>query len=183
MISSDYIIETENLIIRESDIEDCVYFMDFERDPEIYEHFSMCNNRTLEDVKKDYTYLKEGGEGPILLYTILDKKSKSPIGRFIAPIDYRRNHTHIDWLYIGDESKRNNGYGTEALNGFLDFAFNTLKLERVGIDFFSSNTRVESLYKRNGFTREGVLRHYTKKNDKYIDLVFMSILSKEYFHR
>ena len=171
---------TPNLFIRESTADDCDFFYELELDKEISEHFSIDDDRTLEGAKQEFMSLRDGAEGPILLLTIVDRKSGDPIGRFITPIDERRNHIHIDWFYIGGRENRVKGYGTEALEAFLSYCFNELGLERVGIDFFSFNDRVESLYKRKGFKREGTLRHFTRKNGEYIDLVYMSILKDEY---
>ena len=77
--------------------------------------------------------------------------------------------------------KKNQGYGTEFLNLMKEYTFEDLKYHKLWLDFFNTNQKVESLYKRNGFKREGKLRDKYFYNNRYITMVVMSILEDEYF--
>ena len=52
------------------------------------------------------------------------------------------------------------GYGTEAINWVLKFAFHRANLHRVGIGAFEWNTGAIRLYERLGFVRESRKRDF-----------------------
>jgi RimJ/RimL family protein N-acetyltransferase len=81
-------------------------------------------------------------------------------------------------LFYEDDFGR--GYGTEALRLVLDYAFNTLKLHRVGLDVFDYNARAIHVYEKLGFRREGVLRDALYYDGAFHDSVLMSILEDEW---
>ena len=72
------------------------------------------------------------------------------------------------------------GYGTEAINWALDWAFKFGGLHRVGIESFSFNTGASRLYKRLGFTEEGRVRQEFWFNGKYHDRVIFGMLRDEW---
>lgn len=51
-------------------------------------------------------------------------------------------------IRIGDVSERNRGYGTDAVNLLLDFAFKDLNLQRVFLNVFADNQAAVHVYKK-----------------------------------
>ena len=83
-------------------------------------------------------------------------------------------------MIIGEEDERGKGYGSEAINLLLDFAFGSLNFHRVAIGVVGFNENAIKFYERVGFKKEGVQRDGYFYNHQYYDFVMMSILDREY---
>ncbi|NJE81115.1 N-acetyltransferase [Olsenella sp. SW781] len=94
----------------------------------------------------------------------------------------------IDWvnrsctmhIMIGAEENRGRGLGTFAVDAILSHAFLDLNLRRVELSVLSSNERARRLYRRAGFTEEGVRREAVLKGGRYEDMVTMAVLRKDW---
>ena len=82
-------------------------------------------------------------------------------------------------IYIADKNLRNKGYGAQALKATMDYMFRELDMERVYLDFYTGNP-AEFLYRKMGFTEEGVLRKNCRKDGVLHDVHLMSIMRDEY---
>lgn len=83
-------------------------------------------------------------------------------------------------IIIGDKNAWGRGYGTQAINLLLDYAFGALALHRIAIGVVGSNKRALAFYEKVGFQREGVQRDGYFIDHKFSDFVMMSILEDEY---
>jgi len=83
-------------------------------------------------------------------------------------------------MIIGDKSAWGKGYGTEAMNLLLDYAFGYLNFHRVALGVVASNERAIRFYEKAGFREEGVQRDGYYYNHKYQDFMMMSLLEEEY---
>ncbi|KAJ5171343.1 Acyl-CoA N-acyltransferase [Penicillium coprophilum] len=72
------------------------------------------------------------------------------------------------------------GYGAEAINWMLDWAFKNAGLHRVECNVFGWNARAQNIYQRLGFREEGRRRECLFRDDKWWDEVHMGILKKEW---
>jgi len=96
--------------------------------------------------------------------------------------------TNIQWwngvanlgIGIGEGKHRGSGYGKEAMELLLDFAFNELNLHRVQLNVFSYNKGAMSLYEKLGFKREGIYREFIHRDGKRWDMYLYGILSNEW---
>ncbi|MCC2315225.1 GNAT family N-acetyltransferase [Cellulomonas xiejunii] len=75
---------------------------------------------------------------------------------------------------------RGRGYGTEAIELVLGFAFDGLGLHRVELEALSINTRVVALYENIGFCLEGRRRDAYRHGTGWCDAIVMSMLEDEY---
>lgn len=95
---------------------------------------------------------------------------------------------HIEWnnqnceLSIGiwDPTYLEKGYGSEAVQLILNYAFYELNLFRVGLTVIASNARAVHVYLKHGFREEGRMRQVVNRDGKRVDLIMMSILRDEY---
>jgi len=118
-------------------------------------------------------------EGNDTFHMIIENKSGKEVGyAIIAGLESNNKSIELRRVVI---DKKNKGYGTEFLNLMKEYTFEDLRFHKIWLDFFDTNTRVESLYKRHDFKREGVLRDKYYYDDEYITMVVMSILEDEYF--
>ncbi|KAF9475813.1 acyl-CoA N-acyltransferase [Pholiota conissans] len=72
------------------------------------------------------------------------------------------------------------GYATEIMEWLLGYSFKILGLRRLSLFVFSSNERAISLYENIGFKHEGRKREALWKEGRWVDLVWMGMLSREY---
>lgn len=83
-------------------------------------------------------------------------------------------------IMIGEADKRSKGYGTEAICLLLDFAFNYLNIENVGLTLLGCNDRAKRCYEKAGFKEFGRRRKCKFVNGKYYDQIYMDILKEEF---
>ncbi len=81
---------------------------------------------------------------------------------------------------IGDTNYQNKGYGSEALQLILRYAFHELNLHRVGLDVIGYNSLAIRAYEKVGFIEEGRLRSAIYRDGRYSDRILMGILRSEW---
>lgn len=79
-------------------------------------------------------------------------------------------------MRIGYEADRGKGYGKDALNLALKYAWNHLNLNRVQLSVFESNRRAIRAYSAAGFQREGKLRRAAFIDGEWMDVILMGIV-------
>ncbi|KUI69478.1 Spermidine N(1)-acetyltransferase [Cytospora mali] len=72
------------------------------------------------------------------------------------------------------------GYGTEAINWALDWAFRVAGMHAVRLSCFSFNDRAVKLYQRLGFVREGVTREAYYFDGVWYNRILFSMLDREW---
>ena len=98
---------------------------------------------------------------------------------FLRDIDL--NHKKAEFgIFIGACGKRGKGYGTKAAKLILDYAFYTLKLNRVMLRVFEENAAAIKSYERVGFKKEGIFREDVMIDGKGVNVLYMSILKREW---
>src|SRR5262249_4989480 len=83
-------------------------------------------------------------------------------------------------VLIGESDCRGKGYGTEATQLMLDYAFTALGVHNVGLDTLSFNTAAIRAYTRAGFREVGRRREAHRIGDRACDVVLMDCLATEF---
>jgi RimJ/RimL family protein N-acetyltransferase len=83
-------------------------------------------------------------------------------------------------LGIGETEYWSKGYGTDAMNILLRFAFTEINLRRVTLTVFEYNPRAIRSYEKAGFRHEGHLRHLLNREGRRWNELFMGILREEW---
>lgn len=81
---------------------------------------------------------------------------------------------------IGPRDFWGKGYGTEAMQLILQYAFTEINLHRVTLDVFEYNPRAIRSYEKAGFRHEGRQRGAILREGKRWDVLFMGILREEW---
>jgi RimJ/RimL family protein N-acetyltransferase len=81
---------------------------------------------------------------------------------------------------IGEAAYRGKGYGRDALNLTLRYAFHELNLYRVGLDVIADNEPAIRAYERAGFRQEGAVRGAVLRDGRRHDLIMMGLLRDEW---
>jgi RimJ/RimL family protein N-acetyltransferase len=90
------------------------------------------------------------------------------------------NRSAVLGIAIYDPKNRGRGYGQEAINLLLDFAFKTLNLNRVELETYDFNQRAQKCFKKVGFREVGRKRKAHFVNGKYHDIIVMDILREDW---
>jgi RimJ/RimL family protein N-acetyltransferase len=83
-------------------------------------------------------------------------------------------------LGIGEREYWDRGYGTDAMNVILRYAFEEANLDRVSLTVFEYNARAIRSYEKAGFRHEGRFRKYLNRDGKRWDMLVMGILRDEW---
>ena len=83
-------------------------------------------------------------------------------------------------IAIGDRANWGQGYGYEAAQLALAFAFGELNLHRVTATVFSYNERSIALFEKLGFRREGAYREFLQRDGDRYDMLLYGLLRHEW---
>lgn len=83
-------------------------------------------------------------------------------------------------IAIGDRANWGRGYGYEAAQLALAFAFGEINLHRVTATVFSYNERSIALFEKLGFQREGMYREFLQRDGKRYDMLLYGLLRHEW---
>lgn len=89
-------------------------------------------------------------------------------------------HDAFVGLGIGETEYWGKGYGTDAMNILLRFAFTEINLRRVTLNVFEYNPRAIRSYEKAGFRHEGRMRQVLNKEGRRWDMLYMGILREEW---
>jgi len=114
------------------------------------------------------------------IFAICNNTDARHIGNVaLGNIDYIHRHCMFS-IFIYDSNNRGKGYGIEATELALIFAFNKLNLNKVYLRVSEKSVRAIKMYENIGFVKEGVMRQHYYSNGKYEDKIFFSILKSEF---
>ncbi len=82
-------------------------------------------------------------------------------------------------IVIGEPDYWDRGFGTEAMDVALRYAFGVLQVHKVSLEVLEYNQRALRTYERLGFQREGVHREDVYKDGRFVNVVRMSLLAGE----
>ena len=81
---------------------------------------------------------------------------------------------------IGDKAYWGQGYGRDAVQVLLRYAFRLRNLRKVWLTVNGNNPRAIGAYAACGFVEEGRLRRHVWSDGEYIDLVYMGVLRDDW---
>ncbi len=81
---------------------------------------------------------------------------------------------------IGEAEYRGRGYGYEAMQLALQFAFDEINLHRLQLTVFSYNLTAIALYEKLGFQREGIMRDALLRDGTRHDMLMYGMLRHEW---
>jgi RimJ/RimL family protein N-acetyltransferase len=93
----------------------------------------------------------------------------------------------IDWhsrsadigVVIGAKDRQNKGLGRQAVQMAVEYAFDTLNLQRLTARFLATNESSARLFASLGFESEGRLRRAGYVNGVFIDVIIAGLLRQE----
>lgn len=96
----------------------------------------------------------------------------------LSDIDYVNGVAQVH-IKMDKEKGRGQGYGTDAINAIVDYAFRELRLHCVYADVLDYNIPSHKLFKKCGFRKDGVLRSRVFKGGRFVDVISFSRLCED----
>lgn len=136
---NEMILETEDLRLRPTELEDLELFFAWERDPDVTRFFSIGDDQSREEVY--CKYFNDLQDTAVRQFTICLKgyDADTVIGRVVISDIIEGWKAEIWRIYIGDTNLRGNGYGRQAMEAMLKYCFTELSLERLYLDHYTGN--------------------------------------------
>lgn len=175
----------KRVILREYQEEDFRYIRKWVNEPKITDYLSdvFLYPHSVYNTEKFLAFMMENADEKTQGFVIGDIQS----GKYLGQIDLFK----IDWknrcgelgIVIGNLDNLNKGYGREAIDLLLDFAFNRMNLHRIELEVHDYNERGYRCYQSCGFQEEGRQRKKLFHKGAYCDKIQMGILKEEYVSR
>ena len=106
------------------------------------------------------------------------ERNQTPLG-VLAISDIDKSNQKASWaFYSGDITAR--GIGSEMEKLALDYAFNTLNLNKLCCEVLEFNQSVINFHRKFGFQVEGIRRKDYLRDGKFYDIYQLAILKDEY---
>lgn len=114
--------------------------------------------------------------GRVVQMMICLKHSHEPIGSvYIRDIDHT-HHKGEYGIFIGEESARGCGVGTDACRLMMEYGFQELKLHKLYLRVFADNPGAYRSYEKAGFVQEGYLKDEVCIDGVYRDMLWMAAI-------
>ena len=128
-----------------------------------------------------HAYIKHM-EACLLGVAVCLKEWKIPIGVItLNAVDERLRHHGSTSLGVKVMRQyQNQGFGSEAIQWTLQWAFCFNNLHRIELDAFEHNEGAQRLYERLGFRKEGIRKEVVYCNGKYWDVIEFAALQREW---
>jgi RimJ/RimL family protein N-acetyltransferase len=172
-------IELERVLLRRPEPKDVEQLYQYRNDWNVIRQLGgFSSGYSLRDISDWIEYHR--AQKDEIIWTIADKKEDRCLGHVgLYRIDHRIRKAEFAIL-IGNSKWWRKGLGQEVSRGVLDFAFRELNLHRVELTVLATNSAAIHLYRKLGFTEEGVIRQGQFRDGEYVDIVTMGLLEHEW---
>lgn len=173
-------IETSRLTLKDYLIENIQDYFLLKSSEAVWKYST---NRAITDIDIIRSQLNEliinQEKNKIGMCAIYEKASNYYIGEAgILSINKSVNRCVIGYNLL--PSFWNLGYATEITTALVQYAFCNLKLERVEALAMQLNTASCRVLEKSGLLKEGILKHFTKIDEHYYDVVYYGIIRADY---
>jgi RimJ/RimL family protein N-acetyltransferase len=176
-------VETERLILKPHRMSNLRLLHRWENDPELlYYNDDQPEDRSpqgMHTTRKFLERIMEQRPGETLHYAIHLKPTDRFIGNGMVAMRAHHRTARLG-ITIGDREQWGQGYAREALEAVLRFCFETLDLNRLGVEIYAFNERSIRLFEGLGFRKEGVVRQNVWKRGAFADEFVYGLLQAEW---
>lgn len=173
-------IDTERLRLRPVTKEDADDLYLYLSDPDVMKYMGLQPYESAESVQEEidwYASIYEKGTG--IRWGITMNGDDRVIGS-CGFLNYQSKHHRAEVGFELHKAQWGKGIAAEALQAVLKYGFEQFQLERIEALIELANTPSQKLVEKQGFLREGLLRHYEYTCGKFDDLYMYSILRSDF---
>lgn len=177
------VLETERLRLRKLTMRDAQDIYDYSRDPQVAKHVLWSAHRSIGESKAYLRYMLRKYRMNEPASWGIELKST---GKIIGTIGYMWIQTDNAAAEVGYSLSRahwGQGIMTEALRAVIDYAFNSLRLNRVEAIHELDNPASGAVMRKCGMQFEGRLRQKLLNKGRYVDVDLYAILRCDYRNR
>jgi ribosomal-protein-alanine N-acetyltransferase len=173
-------LETERLLLRRLTLDDAADVFAYARDPLVAQYTSWEPHRSLQD---SLDFLR----GAVAAYErqeaypwgMVHKADGVLIGT-CGYLEWSRPHHKAEIGYALQRGYWGQGVMSEALRAVIAFGFTQMELNRIEACSLPENTGSWRVMEKAGMQREGVLREWVYSKGRFRDIVFYSLLRREW---
>lgn len=173
-------IETKRLILRAVEPTDARFLAEMINDPEVRDALGAYNlvfPLSEEMEQKWLLHVSKKEDEAHLIICLRDVLT--PVGLLsVKDISQRNRSAHLS--IILEKRSWDKGYGTESVQGTLDFLFNSMNMHRVWLRVNEANTRAIRCYEKCGFRKDGTLREDHYAHGQWTNSFIMSVLAADF---
>ncbi len=168
----------KNIYLSPFNEEDYILFTKWINDYDTAKYLNQYNKIfTLEDEKE---FVEKTKSNDKIYLSIVKLDNDELIGNVsLVDIDHISKTATLG-IMIGNTSEREKGYGTEAINLLLDYAFNHLNLNNIMLEVLDTNIRAKNCYSKCGFKKLGTRKQSQYLEGIYHDSDYMQILKEDF---
>ena len=171
----------KKIYLRPVELEDAKFLLKGENDPIVRKSLFLALPVSLTSEQEKIEQYTKSKEAIVLI--IIEKETNKPLGQTaFFRIDYI-SRSAIFYLAILDSVQWSKGFGSQVTQLIVDYAFETLNLNRIQLHVCAENTPAIKIYERVGFVKEGVLRQAMFRNGNYVDFWVMGILRSDWLEK
>ncbi|MDQ0879425.1 GNAT family N-acetyltransferase [Peribacillus sp. V2I11] len=173
------LIETPRLILREVTIEDAGDMFKYLSDTDVVKPMGLDPCQTVNDVGDEIKWYESiFQEGSGIRWGITLKDSRRVIGS-CGFLNMVTKHHRAEIGYELSKGHWGKGIASEALEAVVMYGYRHFHLERIQALIEPDNHPSQKLVEKQGFRREGLLRHYEYTCGKFDDLYMYSLIKED----
>jgi len=163
--------------LRALEHDDLPHFVRWINDPEVRRFMAVRYPLSMAEEEKWWEGLLERAHSHIFAIETEDGAYIGNVGLHDVERENRRAGLGI---IIGHKAYWGQGYGTDAIQTMLNWAFQYVNLNRVYLTVYAYNERALRCYQKCGFHHEGTMRQARYSGGEYHDELMMGILRSEF---
>ena len=169
-------LNSERLKLRPLNLTHCTTeYVAWMNNHEVFRYLETGGNYKIEDLRK-YLESVEANDS-MLFWAIHLKESGKHIGNIkIDPVNKRHGIGEYG-IMMGDSDEWGKGYAKEASEIVIDHCFRELRIRKITLGVVEDNSAALNLYKKLGFSTEGVYRDHGYYDGKLCNLIRMAIFN------
>lgn len=174
------ILNTNRLVLREIALGDTNAIYEIYSDPKVAEYDSFAPVRTIGEARNIiHNYRRDFKEKKQIRWGIVRKADNSMIGTCVfMNFDHTSRRCEIGCGLVSREW--NKGFMAEALEPLVDYGFDVLGLNRIEAYIISGNSASVRLFRKLGFSYEGMVREREYFKGRFHNEIIMSMLRSDY---